>query len=105
MIIFYADIIYLVKLRSNHYAALSPENLENISNFEGGGLTLVAYKKSVFIKILLFRVFNCQKLFWRSLILLAVTIGYIKESFSANVKKSSFYKNQKGFILNILFEK
>ena len=28
---------------------LSPENLENISNFEGWGLTLIAYFKKVYI--------------------------------------------------------
>ena len=33
--VFLADIGYLVKLLSNHYATLSPKNLENISNFEG----------------------------------------------------------------------
>ena len=41
---FLADIGYLVKLQSNRYATLSPKNLENISNFESWGLTLVAYK-------------------------------------------------------------
>ena len=30
-----ADTGYLVKPLSNHYTTLSPENLENISNFEG----------------------------------------------------------------------
>ena len=39
--------IYLVTLLSNYYGTLSTENLENISNFEGRDLTLVAYKKSV----------------------------------------------------------
>ena len=40
---------YLVNLLSYREAALSPENLENTSNFEGLGLTLVAYKKSVML--------------------------------------------------------
>ena len=42
--------VYSVTLLSNYQATLSPENLENISNFESWGLTLVAYlliKKSV----------------------------------------------------------
>ena len=43
--VFLADIGYLVKLLSNHYATLSPKNLENISNSEGWSLTLVAYLK------------------------------------------------------------
>ena len=47
-IVFLADIGYLVKLLSNHPANLSPENLENISNFEGCGLILVVYKKVYF---------------------------------------------------------
>ena len=42
--LFVADIGYLVKLPNNHEAALISENLENISNFGGWGLTLVAYK-------------------------------------------------------------
>ena len=46
-IVFLADIGYLIKLLSNHKANLSPKNVENISNFEAWGLTLVAYKKSV----------------------------------------------------------
>ena len=39
--------VYLVKLLSNHEANLTKAtiNLKNISNFEGCGLTLVAYKK------------------------------------------------------------
>ena len=37
--------VFLVKQESNHQANLSPENLENTSNFEGCGSTLVAYKK------------------------------------------------------------
>ena len=37
--------VYLVKILSNHEVILSPENLENGSNFEGWGLTIVAYKK------------------------------------------------------------
>ena len=37
--------VYLITLLSNYYATLSTENLENI-NFEGWGLTLVAYKKN-----------------------------------------------------------
>ena len=44
-ILFLAGKGYLVKLLSNHQATLSPENIENISNFEGWGLTLVDYKK------------------------------------------------------------
>ena len=47
IIAFLAHIGYLVKLLSNHWTTLSPENLENISNFEGWGLTLVAYRKRV----------------------------------------------------------
>ena len=42
--VFLTDLGYLVKLISNHQATLSPKDLENISNFEGWGLTLVAYK-------------------------------------------------------------
>ena len=41
--VFLKDIGYLVKLLRNHEATLSP-NIENISNFKGWGLTLVAYK-------------------------------------------------------------
>ena len=37
--------ICLVKQLSSCQATLSPENLKNTSNFEGSGLTLVAYKK------------------------------------------------------------
>ena len=44
-IVFFADISYLVKLRSNNYTTLKLENLENISNFEGWGPTLVVYEK------------------------------------------------------------
>ena len=40
--VFLADIGYLVKLISN----FEPKNLENSSNFEGWGLTLVAYEKN-----------------------------------------------------------
>ena len=40
-----ADIDYLVKVL-NHKASLRPKKLENISKFEGWGLTLVAYKKN-----------------------------------------------------------
>ena len=43
--VFLTDIDYLIKLLSNYEATLSPRNLENISNFEGWGLTLVAYKQ------------------------------------------------------------
>ena len=32
--VFFADRGYLVKILSNHYATLSPKNLESISNFE-----------------------------------------------------------------------
>ena len=35
IIVFLADIGYLVKLLSIHEATLSPENLENITNFDG----------------------------------------------------------------------
>ena len=42
--VFHADIGYLVKRLSNLEATLSPKSLENISNFEGCSLTLVAYK-------------------------------------------------------------
>ena len=45
IISFLADIGYLVKLLDNHWATLSTKNVENISKFEGWGLTLVAYKK------------------------------------------------------------
>ena len=31
----------------NRYVTLNLENLENTCNFEGWGLTLIAYKKSV----------------------------------------------------------
>ena len=41
---FLADIGYLVKLLSNDEATLTPKNLENINNFEGWGLALLAYK-------------------------------------------------------------
>ena len=37
--------VYSATILSNYYATLSPENLENISNFKGWGLTVVAYKK------------------------------------------------------------
>ena len=37
--------VYSVTLLSNYIATLIPENLENISNCEGWGPTLVAYKK------------------------------------------------------------
>ena len=47
IIVFLTDVGYLVKLQSNHYTTLNPENLENKSNFDGWGLTLNAYKKSV----------------------------------------------------------
>ena len=33
--VFFTDIGYLVKLISNHDATMSPENLEDISYFEG----------------------------------------------------------------------
>ena len=39
--------VYLVKLLSNHYETLTSENFRNTSNFEGWGLILVPYKKSV----------------------------------------------------------
>ena len=42
---FLADIDYLVKVL-NHKASLKPKKIENISKFEGWGLTLVAYKKN-----------------------------------------------------------
>ena len=42
--------VYLVKLLSNHWATLSPENYENISNFKDWGLTLVVYKRKVYCK-------------------------------------------------------
>ena len=42
--VFLTDIGYLVNLLSNHLATLSPKNLQNVSNFEGWDLTLVAYK-------------------------------------------------------------
>ena len=45
VIVFLAGIGYLVKLLIKHYATLSSKNLENISNFEGSGLTLIASKK------------------------------------------------------------
>ena len=48
IIVFLADIGYLVKLLSNHPATLSLENLENVINFKGCGLTLVVYKKVYF---------------------------------------------------------
>ena len=51
IILFFAEIGHLVKLLSNHKATFSPENLENISNFEGWGLTLAAYKKSILNEI------------------------------------------------------
>ena len=35
IIVFLADIGYLVKPLSNHEATFNPEHLENISNFEG----------------------------------------------------------------------
>ena len=41
-----AGIGYLVKRLIKHYVILSPENLEIISNFQGCGLTLAAYKKT-----------------------------------------------------------
>ena len=42
--VFLADIGYFVKLLSNHSATLGPKNLENMSNLESRGLTIVAYK-------------------------------------------------------------
>ena len=39
--------VYLVKLLGNRYATSSPKNFENANNFEGRGLTLIAYKQSV----------------------------------------------------------
>ena len=42
--VFFADIGYLVKLLSKYWANLSSKIFENISNFEGWGLTLAAYK-------------------------------------------------------------
>ena len=48
IIVFLTDIGYLIKLLSNREANLSPEDLGNISNFEGWGLSLVAYKKTVY---------------------------------------------------------
>ena len=50
IIIFLADIGYLVQLLSNHWANLSPKNLEDISNIDGWVLTLVTYKKESVIK-------------------------------------------------------
>ena len=41
--LFLADIVFLVKLLNNHQGTLSPKILENISNFESWGLTLVAF--------------------------------------------------------------
>ena len=41
---FLADMGYLVKILSNRYATLRPENLKNIRDFETRVLTLVAYK-------------------------------------------------------------
>ena len=38
---------YLGKLLCNHWVTLSPENVENIDNFEDWGMTLAAYKKGV----------------------------------------------------------
>ena len=35
--------VYLVKLLSNRYATLSPENIENISSFEDWSLTLIPH--------------------------------------------------------------
>ena len=43
--VFLAATDYLVRLLNNHLATLSTKNFENISNFEGWGLSLVAYKK------------------------------------------------------------
>ena len=65
IIVFLADIGYLIKLLSNHPATLSPENPQKISNFEGCGLTLVVYKKVYFDS----NHYSCasykfQKLFW-----------------------------------------
>lgn len=34
-----------LKLIRNRWVTLSPENFENISNFEGGGLNLAAHKE------------------------------------------------------------
>ena len=41
----YLKFVYLVKILNNRLANLSPENHENASNFEGWGMTLVAYIK------------------------------------------------------------
>ena len=43
-IVFLTEKGYSVKLLSSHWATLSHEHFENISNFEDWGLTLVAYK-------------------------------------------------------------
>ena len=45
--LFPAGIGCLVKLLSNHKAILSPENLENINNYEGWGLPPVAHRRLV----------------------------------------------------------
>ena len=49
LIIFHADIGYLVKVLSSHEATLSPKNLENIGNFEAWGLTLISYEKKLIL--------------------------------------------------------
>ena len=50
VITFFVDIGYLVKLLSNHKTTLSHKNLENISNFEGWDLILVAKKKKIGVR-------------------------------------------------------
>ena len=50
IIVFLADIAYLVKPLSNHKAVLNLENVENIGNFEGWRLTVVAYKNESIVE-------------------------------------------------------
>ena len=45
---------YSIKQLSNHQPTLSPKNLENISDFESSGLTLIAHKEKIVE-------FNCLK--------------------------------------------
>ena len=78
IVVFLADIGYLVKLLSRHQVPLSPENLDNIRDFEGWGLILVAYKK---ISVCLMKLPGCK--FGMS-ILIKVTRKNIRTTLTRN---------------------
>ena len=48
--VFFAEMGYSVKLLSKQWATLIPQILENMSNFLGRGLPLVAYNKNKCIR-------------------------------------------------------